>query len=223
MPPFWKAEVLSQVGLVLYDFGAAKEALDCEVSAMELYDRAGTPDRPELRKGRRARSLKREALVHGPFLDAAAKSTAFDALKEAKSVARASNDNQALLSASWVEATLKSNLGRLNEALKIVEESLPLGSKADKWTLVGLHIEAARGYQRFRDKKKAIQHYQEASRLCETHQIIPIPLPADGALIILDPGFQLRALGKVSSDLISPRGANPFTEKVMKALYSAVS
>lgn len=223
MSSFWKADFLSQVGLVLYDFGAPQEALECELKAIDLYSQVTSSDHPETREERKARGLKREALVHVPFLTTKRKTRAFDIINEAKQVARKTHDGQALVSASWVEATLKSYIGQTTKSLDVVKESLTLEVKADKWTLVGLHIQAARDYQRLGNKKNAINHYKSACELCEKHKIIPIPLPCNGALIVFDPGLESRLLGSDEAKLISSRKPNPFTMGIMKELFSVIA
>lgn len=221
---FWKAEVLSQVGLVLYDFRAAKEALECELHALEMYDCGVRSDHPEGREARRARGLKRLALVHGPFLETTDKRRAFAAVKEAKGIGQLTHDHQAIASALWVEATLEAYVGRRTRALDLAKKSLLLDSirsKADKWTVVALQIEAARQYQRLGDRKSAIGMYAKAKALCETHRIVPIPVPVNGSLIALDPGLELLSLGEKGA-LIGTRAHNPFTRSVMDELYTSI-
>lgn len=219
--PFWKAEVLSQMGLVLYDFRAPRQSLACELKAIKLYRRT-ISDHPEARKERKARGLKRGVLVLGPFLATERETPAFDIIKESQQVAQVTHEGQAYLSASWVEATLRSYLGQTTQSLDVVKKSLNLKVKADKYTLVGLHIQAARDYQRVGDKEDAITHYEAANALCEQYKIIPIPLPSNGALIVLDPGQELRLLGRNDAKLITGRKSNPFTTAILRELFRVI-
>lgn len=223
MSAFWKAEILSQVGLVLYDFGAPQEARECESKALELYNRLSGSDHPETREERKARGLKREALVWGPFPTTKRKLQAFDSINESKEIAGKTRDSQAFVSASWVEATLKYSLGQVKPSLDIVEEALILKAKADKWTLEGLHIQAARAYQQLKGKREiVIEHYQSAYDICIEHKTTPIPLPFNGDLIVPDPGSELRSLGRNEFGLILPRKANPFTSSIIETLFRVI-
>ena len=117
---------------------------------------------------------------------------------------------------------MKSYIGQTTQSLDIVNESLIQEAKANKWTVVGLHIQAARDYQQVGDTRDAITHYMAACELCEQYKIIPIPLPFNGALIVLDPGRELRNLGRDEAGLISSRKSNPITIGIMRELVSVI-
>ena len=201
----WKAEFLSKVALVLYDFGQPADGVAFDTEAMKFYSAVRAPELKEQVEMLKARASKRSILIRGSLARSAREMNNYlSAIEEAGRISYRYLDWGAYGSALWVHASLLSAHRQTSQARDAIEKALEKNVRRDVWSygqLLGylgkLRLVAG-------EKKGAILDLNRSRQLLAEHRIKPIPIPMDGDLIDSDPVNDLILSGQ--NDVVPLRG-----------------
>jgi tetratricopeptide (TPR) repeat protein len=196
--PLDKAEVLSRIGLLVYDHGDPNGAMEFHVQEARHYREA-----KEAHYGTRLHAARSAGLQHraaAAILLAQSKresSFALGDLDQVKAIGSSIRDSRRIGSSMAVKASSLLFIGQPQRSQILAREALDSGYKVNHWTEADLHSLLGTVYSARRHGPKAVEHLRKAWDLYKRYDIRPEP----GVFQARDPGPLLREFGFLIPDI----------------------
>jgi tetratricopeptide (TPR) repeat protein len=212
--PFWKAEFLERVGLVLCDFNKLDLSNQVQQVALKLYEKSSnSPWRSDVEL-KKAAAIRRYALVNFD-------STTFDKLIEIEEIFQKRGDYTGevitLHTKAVLQFELKNDIKKTKDTLEKMKKLEPKTN--NPWVLAELHFLLGRIHILLGEKKKAKDEFEISRQLFLKHKIIPEPSRNIGEL---DPSRELRKLGVNTEYLLPNRGEFFLSNEELCAIVNRV-
>jgi len=208
--PFWKAECLSQIGLVLSDYKQWQSAAVFQKAAVELYNRTSAVGpykrNIELKK---AAALRRYAFV-------CQNTQVRGQLDELIELFRKRRELGSEATTRHVKAMFEFELaGSPSLARAELEQALTMESKiGNHWTVGEIHLLLGRICLVMGEKRKAKQHFERFLHIFSAFRLVPLPSRLPGCS---EPAVELQRMGH-RYEPFPQRRAFPLSEEELRTL-----